>query len=453
MSVTVREIKALLTERSALVESYRALPPEDQAAMDAVAAKVAELDARVMALEESMSHDVVSDGADAAVASAPAAAEPGRALENLQIRLLEIMEKWTSKRSLAMPIDNSDGGVGYTRDLNDRRAQRDSNLALRGWLLGNQCTDEQRGAAQRSGLDLRSNTIVIDRLQEQRSASGQTTVSAAGGYTIPAGFLAELERKTLFFNPLRSVARVITTETGNSLPIPCIDDTANTGALGAEVTAATVLDMAFTAVTLGAYRYQSLVLCSNELLQDNGINLASEIGGLLGERIGRSEAAAFATGTGSSQPEGVVTGSSAGITAAGATAITLLDLQGLVNSLDWSYQINGKFMMHQSVWTAILKLQDGQGRPLVADLINGNEPKLFGREVIVNNNMAASIVTTAKTILFGDFQKFIIRDSSQLEITRMNERYAEQYATGFLATGRRDSKVLQSSAIKRLTQA
>ena len=88
MSVSVKEIKALLTERSALVESYRALPPEDQAAMDAVAAKVAELDARVMALEESMSHDVVSDGADAAVASAPAAAEPGRALENLQIRLL-----------------------------------------------------------------------------------------------------------------------------------------------------------------------------------------------------------------------------------------------------------------------------------------------------------------------------------------------------------------------------
>jgi HK97 family phage major capsid protein len=451
MNVSVREIKALLTERSALVESYRVLPPEDQAAMDAIAAKVAELDARVVALEEAMAGDVIGESVDAAVASAPAA-EPGRALENLQIRLLEIMEKWTSKRSQAMPIENNDG-PGYTRDLNDRRAQRDSNLALRGWLLGNQCTDEQRGAAQRSGLDLRSNTIVIDRLQEQRSASGQTTVSAAGGYTIPAGFLAELERKTLFFNPLRSVARVITTETGNSLPIPCIDDTANTGALGAEVTAATVLDMAFTAVTLGAYRYQSLVLCSNELLQDNGINLASEIGGLLGERIGRSEAAAFATGTGSSQPEGVVTGSSAGITAAGATAITLVDLQGLVNSLDWSYQINGKFMMHQSVWTAILKLQDSQGRPLVADLINGNEPKLFGREVIVNNNMAASIVTTAKTILFGDFQKFIIRDSSQLEITRMNERYAEQYATGFLATGRRDSKVLQSSAIKRLTQA
>ena len=451
MAVSVREIKALLTERSALVESYRALPPEDQAAMDAIAAKVAELDARVVSLEEAMAGDVISESVDAAVASAPAA-EPGRALENLQIRLLEIMEKWTSKRSQAMPIENNDG-PGYTRDLNDRRAQRDSNLALRGWLLGNQCTDEHRGAAQRSGLDLRNNTIIIDRLQEQRSATGQTTVGAAGGYTIPTGFLAELERKTLFYNPLRSVARVITTETGNSLPIPCIDDTSNTGALGAEVTAATVLDMAFTTVTLGAYRYQSLVLVSNELLQDNGINLANEIGGLLGERIGRSEAAAFATGTGSSQPEGVVTGSSAGITAANATSITLVDLQGLVISLDFSYQINGKFMMHQSVWTAILKLQDSQGRPLVADLINGNEPKLFGREVIVNNNMASSIVTTAKTMLFGDFQKFIIRDSSQLEITRMNERYAEQYATGFLATGRRDSKVLQSSAIKRLTQA
>jgi HK97 family phage major capsid protein len=67
--------------------------------------------------------------------------------------------------------------------------------------------------------------------------------------------------------------------------------------------------------------------------------------------------------------------------------------------------------------------------------------------------MASTIATTNKTILFGDFSRFIIRDAGDFELRRLDELYANQYATGFLAVGRRDSKVLQSAAIKRLTQA
>ena len=335
------------------------------------------------------------------------------------------------------------------KDLNDKSANRDRDMALRGWLLGNEATDAHRSAAQRAGLDLRSTSLRINR----NEVRAQSTSSSAGGYTIPQGFLAELEKKLAFFNPLRGVARIITTDSGNALPIPTVDDTSNTGAIGSENTAPSATDITFSSVTLNAYRYESLVLCSNELLQDSGIDLASEIGSILGERIGRSEAAAFTTGTGSSQPQGVVTGCSAGVTAASATAIALSDIVGLIASLDFAYQQNASFMMHQSVWYAVMKLVDSTGRPLVADVINGNQPRLYGFPVVVNNNMASSIATTAKTILFGDFSKFLIRDASALEVRRLDERYADQYATGFLAVGRRDGKVLQSAAIKRLTQA
>ena len=125
---------------------------------------------------------------------------------------------------------------------------------------------------------------------------------------------------------------------------------------------------------------------------------------------------------------------------------------GLRNSLDFGYQQNGAFMMHQTVWNSILQLADSQSRPLFLDLLNGNAPRLLGYPVIVNNAMASSIAASAVTVLFGDFSKYYIRDAGDIEIIRLNERYADAYATGFLAVRRTDAKVAQSAAIKKLTQ-
>jgi HK97 family phage major capsid protein len=66
--------------------------------------------------------------------------------------------------------------------------------------------------------------------------------------------------------------------------------------------------------------------------------------------------------------------------------------------------------------------------------------------------MASSIAASAKTILFGDFSKFMIREIGDIELLRLTERYADKYQTGFMAVVRRDAKVMQSAAIKRITQ-
>jgi HK97 family phage major capsid protein len=210
--------------------------------------------------------------------------------------------------------------------------------------------------------------------------------------------------------------------------------------------------MTFGQIILGAYRTESLVLLSNELLRDSGLDLATEVAGLLGERLGRKEATDHATGNGTTAPQGVVTGSSAGVAGATTTTITLANIMACRNALDFGYQQNGAWMMHQSIWSTILQLADSQSRPLFLDLLNGNAPRLLGYPVIVNNAMASSIAANAKTVLFGDFSKFYIRDAGDIEIIRMNERYADAYQTGFMAVRRSDSKVAQSAAIVRITQ-
>ena len=435
----IEERKGLVSKMEAMhaAGEKRQLTPEEQAAFDALVQQVAGIDTRVTALEEAMAADPAADTTDHMQQNSAKLADIIKRGEQV-IKKLE--EAPVARR--AVP--------GFVRDLDDKQSRRDRDMALRGWALGRRATDAHREAAHRAGISINGTDWIMDRAESRAQSAG---TASAGGYTVPQGFHAELEKRLLFFNTLRSVAKVIQTESGNALKWPGSDDTGNTAGLTAENATRTVTDLVYGETTLNAYTYDSTVKVSNELLQDTGINLEAEIASQLGDRIGRAEAAAFTTGTGSGQPQGVVTGSSAGVTSASATAIALSDIFGLMGSLDWSYQVNAKFMMHQAIWFSVLKLVDSQGRPLFADLVNGNQPKLYGFPVIINNNMASSIATTNKTILFGDFEKYIIRDSSQLLIRRLDERYADENATGFMALGRRDGRVLQSAAIKRLTQA
>jgi HK97 family phage major capsid protein len=443
----------LATQRAGLVKqakslhdlaSHREWTPEESAKVDDIVAQIQALDTRLTSAEEAIAADPAEDVmADMPEPDPTATPVPDPTQQNNLARRIEKLEGLlvSNRRTAPVPL----GSPAFVRDLDDRRLESDRRSALQGWCLGREATAQHRLAAQRTGLDLNNDRLVLKR-------AAQSTTSGAGGYTIPQGFLAELEKKLLYYNNLRNVSRVIRTDTGNPLPFPVTDDTGNPATVGAENTAPSETAMTFTQVLLGSYRYESLVLTSNELLRDSGLDLASEIGGMLGERIGRKETTDFTTGNGTTAPEGVVTGSSAGVTGATTTTITLANIMGLIGSLDYAYQQGASFMMHQAIWNTILQLADSQSRPLFLDLLNGNAPKLLGYPVVINNAMASSIAASAKTILFGDFSKHMIRDIGDIEIIRLNERYADKYQTGFLAINRCDAKVMQSSAIKRITQ-
>ena len=429
------ERAAKLVEIETLVKAgeSREWTPEESAKYDELKAAHDALDERLKALE-------------AMVMPAEEAAAPIEEKSAPKAAVAEGREYVTSRRK-AM------NAPGFVRDYDDRQAKRDSDLAFRGWVLGPDASDSHREAAQRSGLNLKGSLFVKRGTQLSAEERAQSTTGSAGGYTIPQGFLAALERKMLQFNTLRSIATVISTTTGNSMPMPTADDTSNTGALVSENTATTATDVTLAQITFGAYTYKTVVTSSNELLQDTGLDLPTIIGEIMGERIGRSEAAAFATGTGSSQPQGVTVGSSAGVTTASSTAITINEILGLINSVDAAYQPTSSFMLHQTVWTYLLKLQDGQGRNLIPiNYGDGIAPKIWGYPVYINNNMSSAITTGLITALFGDFSKFYIRDAGPLEVKRSEEFLFTSNATAFLAVGRRDSKVIQSAAIKRLTQ-
>jgi len=283
-----------------------------------------------------------------------------------------------------------------------------------------------------------------------------TTTDSEGGYLVPTDLGAAVEVALLEFGGVREVATVIRTETGSQIDLPTVDDSGNTGSIEGENDGLATTDVTFGVKSLNAYKVSSdLVKIPFELLQDSAFDLASLLGRLLGERIARNSSALYTTGTGSSQPNGVVTASSAGVTAAGVAAITSDELIDLYHSVGRAYRRNGTWMMADSTAKYVRKLKDGDNQYLwQPGLSMGLPDTLFGAPVITNDDMAA-LATGNKTVIFGDFSRYYIRDVGAVRLIRLNERFADNDQIAWVAILRTDGELADAGTnpIKHLVQA
>ncbi len=295
-----------------------------------------------------------------------------------------------------------------------------------------------------------------EALRENRAQSAGT--NSEGGFTVPTELIPELIKSMVAYSPMfdENVTRQLVTAAGNPLTMPTVDDTGNTAVLLGENSAASDDDTAFGQVTLGAYKYTSgLIKVSNELLQDTAINLESELRLLMAERFGRGVGAALTTGTGSSQPTGIVTAAGAGVTGS-ASAIDFDDLIDLQHSVDSAYRRspNTALMFNDSTLQALRKIKDNDGNYIwqPASVQTGAAATILGESYVINPAMS-DIGTGNVSVLYGDMEKFIVRRARPIDIKRLDERYAEADQVAFVGFARVDSAILDSAAIKKLTHA
>lgn len=282
---------------------------------------------------------------------------------------------------------------------------------------------------------------------------------AAGGFTVPQGFLTDLVKRMKAFGAVQRVARVITTDSGNDMPFPKLDDTANVGRILAENVALTQTDIAFTTATIKAYMYSSdLILVSYQLLNDSAFNIEGELRDALGERLGRIQNQHFTTGTGTAQPQGLVTGGTVGVTGATGTATTFGaadvaydNLVNLIHSVDPAYRASGRvrWMMGDTALGVIRRLKDTTNRPLwEPSLQAGVADTLLGYPVEINPDMPAP-AANAKSVAFGDFEAgYLVRTVQGVQLVRLDERYADNLQVGFFGFARADGIVRDANAYR-----
>jgi HK97 family phage major capsid protein len=321
------------------------------------------------------------------------------------------------------------------------------------------------------GLSSEERDVITKRRNEVRRILGDKEARAqgvatagAGGALVPEDYMAEIVKSLAAWGPMNddTIVRVIETSGGADMPWPTVNDTSNEGVLIGENTADTEQDVTFSSKTLQAFKYSSrLVKVSSELLQDAAFNVEEELRGLFAERIGRIYNRHFTVGTGSSQPNGIVTASTAGVTAASATTLTADELIDLEHSVDPAYRSDPscRFQFNDTTFKVIRKLKDGDNNYLwqPADLRIGAPASFLGYPYSVNQAMDSfgdsSPAEDNRPVIFGAHSRYVVRRVRALVVRRLDERYAEADQVGFIGFTRADGELLDTAAVKHLRAA
>jgi HK97 family phage major capsid protein len=291
-----------------------------------------------------------------------------------------------------------------------------------------------------------------------------TTTPTEGGYTVQSNVAATLIDALKDYGGMRSVANVISTAQGNPLSFPTSDGTSETGEWIAQNTTATGADPSFGTVALNVFKASSkIVAVPFELLQDSTIDIEAFVAGRLATRLGRITNTGYTVGTGSGQPNGIVTAASTGVTAANSTsqvtAIIYDSIIDLIHSIDPAYRARKcSFMMNDASVKVIRKIKDGQSRPLFVPgyevgVPGGAPDTLCGYPIVVNQDVAV-MAANAKSIIFGDLASYYIRDVMEATLFRFTDSaYTKLGQVGFLAWLRTGGNLIDTPAAKLFVNA
>jgi HK97 family phage major capsid protein len=302
----------------------------------------------------------------------------------------------------------------------------------------------------------RSMTVRDDRELAPEELRVLSKASAGAGLNlVPTTFERDLIELLRFTGVMRDISRVISTESGAALQVPVVS-AHGVATWTAENAAFTVSDETFGQSTLNAYKAATIMLVSEELLADSAFDLAGYIGTEFSQRIGVLENTAYMVGDGSGKPTGVTTQASAGVTSGAATTISYADVLGLFHSLPVQYRRNAVYVLGDAAVKAIRLITGSVGQPLWQPALTAGAPDtLLGKPVYIDPDMASASAVTTGIIsgLFGDFSYYWIRDVNGIAFQRLNELYAANGQVGFRAYHRTDGKLMNTAAIKKLTQA
>jgi HK97 family phage major capsid protein len=261
------------------------------------------------------------------------------------------------------------------------------------------------------------------------------------------------------YSGVLQIARIRYTSTGGQITFPSRDTTGRKAVKTSESGSIAVQDITYTQKVMDAYKYTDALKLSWELLQDSEFDILQEFQDAFSESFGRAANETLTIGDGTGDPNGIVTAASAGLTAASATAITLGELIDLSHKVDPAYRTSNScgYMLNDALLATIKKLSlaatnDGAGtwQPSFRD---GTPATINGFPYWLNQDMASTIATATKVVLFGDYSKYNVRIVKDMTIMRNDALHMATGEVGFYAHARWDGELFDSTAVKYLVTA
>lgn len=330
--------------------------------------------------------------------------------------------------------------------------------------------DDTPQNAAREGLEIFLRKKPADMSAEEAAKvrnTMSTTTGSEGGFTVQTLVAKDLIELLKAYGFMRRTSGQISTDNGADLSYPTTDGTTELGEIVAQNAGASTADVAFGTRALNVFKFSSkVVTVPIELLQDSQLDIAALVMSRLRDRIGRIQNVKFSVGTGTNEPMGLVTAAGVGkVGVVGQTTTVLYDdLVDLIDSLDAAYLdsppstpelpgVHPGWMFSQGVRKVVRKMKDTSGRPIwTPSYDEGFSAKfadsLLGYPVNINNDFAAP-AANAKSIAFGNLQRYMIRDAMQVTMYRFDDSaFAVKGQVGFLAFCRAGGNLMDLGAVK-----
>jgi len=275
-------------------------------------------------------------------------------------------------------------------------------------------------------------------------------VKTSTGSPVPTSFFNQVIEQARLVGPMLDTSTVLRTAGGENLQIPSQAGW-STAAITGEGTAISESDPTFNSfITLGAYKYSFLLQLSRELIEDSGVDILSFIATQTGNAIGYAVNAALTTGSGTNQPNGIVTAAASAVT--GTTSgptFSADDLVTLAYSLDGAARrLPGVgWMMNTASLGVVRKLKDNGGRYIFEPSLADGNDRVLNYPVFENPAMASNASAT-KSVIFGHLPSYYVRMAGGLRLDRSDDFAFNTDLVTFRATMRVDGNLPQTSHVK-----
>lgn len=358
-----------------------------------------------------------------------------------------------AKEEAATFIEETENRERTTVKAREKTRLTDAQLRLQNdaFLYAMQYSPEDLTKEERALLGNR-----IEMRGTSTQIAGTTTL---GGFTVPSLLQDEIIKTMKSYAGILQVARIRNTAGGGQIQFPSRNTTGRLAVLTAESGTVAVQDITYAQVVMDAYTYTDKLKISYQLLQDSLLDMNQEFIEAFGESFGRAANASLTTGTGSSQPNGIVTASSVGTTAASTTAVTLNEIIDFSHQVDPAYRDapTSGYMMNDAILAVIKKLSlaatnygAGTWQPSLRD---GTPATLNGYSYWVNQGMSSAMTTGQKIMLFGDFSKYNVRQVKDMTIMRNDYSDMGTLEVAYIAYARWDGELFDTTAVKHLKLA
>jgi HK97 family phage major capsid protein len=270
------------------------------------------------------------------------------------------------------------------------------------------------GRWMRAGLSGRSDPDAAQIL-----ARAMSLTDAAGGYAVPLPI-----DPTLILtsdgsaNPFRQIGRVV----------PVVTDqyrTVNTthASFSWDAEAAEVSDDAttFANIDITVHKAQGFIPFSIEIGQDYP-NFTEDVGRIIAGGKDDLEATAFATGSGSGQPFGIVTaldGTSSEITSATTDTFAIADVYSTIEALGPRFRMGASWVSNLNILNDIRQFGTANNyHGFTVDLTAEGVPAILGKRWYESSAMDGTINALADNniLVCGDFSNYVIADRVGLSI-------------------------------------